>query len=168
MISILRLGHRPHRDFRVTTHVALVARCFGADRMYIAVEDRELQERIDSVNRRFGGHFSVYLERDWKKLIRDFQGTVVHLTMYGLKLSETLPSMRREDDLLVIVGAEKVPSEVYTLSDYNISVGNQPHSEIAALAIFLDRWTGGAWEKAEFGGRIRIIPDARGKRVAEY
>ncbi|TLZ95287.1 MAG: tRNA (cytidine(56)-2'-O)-methyltransferase, partial [Methanobacteriota archaeon] len=30
MITVLRLGHRPARDKRVTTHVALTARAFGA------------------------------------------------------------------------------------------------------------------------------------------
>ncbi|MCC6052717.1 MAG: tRNA (cytidine(56)-2'-O)-methyltransferase, partial [Desulfurococcaceae archaeon] len=29
-IYVLRYGHRPERDKRVTTHVALVARAFGA------------------------------------------------------------------------------------------------------------------------------------------
>ncbi|MCL2143761.1 MAG: tRNA (cytidine(56)-2'-O)-methyltransferase, partial [Methanomassiliicoccaceae archaeon] len=45
--------------------------------------------------------------------------------------------------MLVIVGAEKVPPEVYERSDHNISVGNQPHSEIAALSIFLYEVTQG-------------------------
>ncbi|TFG70124.1 MAG: tRNA (cytidine(56)-2'-O)-methyltransferase, partial [Methanomassiliicoccus sp.] len=30
MIVVLRLGHRPERDQRVTTHVALTARALGA------------------------------------------------------------------------------------------------------------------------------------------
>jgi tRNA (cytidine56-2'-O)-methyltransferase len=62
--------------------------------------------------------------------------------MYGLRIDEEIEGLREEfedRDLLVIVGAEKVPRWVYTHVDYNISVGNQPHSEIAALAVFLDR-----------------------------
>lgn len=35
-IYILRLGHRPKRDRRVTTHVILVARAFGAKGVYIS------------------------------------------------------------------------------------------------------------------------------------
>ena len=42
-------------------------------------------------------------------------------------------------NLLVVVGAEKVPREIYELADYNVGVGSQPHSEISALAILLDR-----------------------------
>ena len=40
---------------------------------------------------------------------------------------------------LIVVGAEKVPRTIYEKSDYNVSVSNQPHSEISALAIVLDR-----------------------------
>ena len=30
-VYVLRIGHRPGRDKRITTHVALVARAFGAN-----------------------------------------------------------------------------------------------------------------------------------------
>jgi len=35
MITVLRIGHRISRDKRITTHVALVARAFGADKILI-------------------------------------------------------------------------------------------------------------------------------------
>ena len=38
MITILRLGHRVVRDQRITTHVALTSRAFGADKIVISVE----------------------------------------------------------------------------------------------------------------------------------
>jgi tRNA (cytidine56-2'-O)-methyltransferase len=44
-------------------------------------------------------------------------------------------------------------------------VGNQPHSEVAALAIFLDRLTERAGLRTEFGGNIKVLPCERGKRV---
>ena len=34
MIEVLRLGHRISRDKRISTHVALVARAFGASKIY--------------------------------------------------------------------------------------------------------------------------------------
>jgi len=34
MIEILRLGHRKKRDARLSTHVALVSRAFGASKIY--------------------------------------------------------------------------------------------------------------------------------------
>ncbi|MGI0148094.1 MAG: tRNA (cytidine(56)-2'-O)-methyltransferase, partial [Thermoplasmata archaeon] len=38
-VTVLRLGHRPSRDKRVTTHVALVARAFGAAGILVDVAD---------------------------------------------------------------------------------------------------------------------------------
>jgi tRNA (cytidine56-2'-O)-methyltransferase len=50
-----------------------------------------------------------------------------------------------------------------------VAVGNQPHSEVAALAILLDRLGHGkALDQLEFpGGKIKVIPCARGKNVVE-
>ncbi|MGN6629805.1 MAG: tRNA (cytidine(56)-2'-O)-methyltransferase, partial [Candidatus Nitrosocosmicus sp.] len=62
--------------------------------------------------------------------------------------------------------AEKTPKELYYLADYNISIGNQPHSEIAALAIFLDRlFEGKQFDKEFSNGRMKIIPSDKGKNI---
>ena len=61
---------------------------------------------------------------------------------------------------------EKVPGDVYDLADYNMAVGNQPHSGVAALALFLDRLQEGLTLKQEFkGGELKIIPSEHGKNV---
>ncbi len=41
-VSVLRLGHRAGRDPRLTTHVALAARAFGARRLYLEPPDPAL------------------------------------------------------------------------------------------------------------------------------
>lgn len=143
MIKVLRLGHRRGRDDRISTHVGLTARQWGADRIVFSGEsdDNIIESQRDIIDR-WGGSTEVEYCEDWKKVIKDFEGLSVHLTMYGLKIDEQIKEVREKfqnQDLLVIVGAEKVPRWVYTNVDYNISVGNQPHSEIAALAVFLDR-----------------------------
>jgi len=170
MITVLRLGHRPQRDKRITTHVALTARNFGADAILIGKEDRVLEDGIRSVTERFGGDFRIETGVNWRRIIRDFRGTKVHLTMYGQNLSDAIPEIRkRGGDMLIIVGAEKVPREVYDEADFNVAVGNQPHSEVAALAVFLDRFTGGVWEQKTFsGGRMRVLPDPRRKTVISH
>jgi len=38
-LEVLRLGHRPARDKRITTHVCLTARALGATRVRIAEKD---------------------------------------------------------------------------------------------------------------------------------
>jgi len=164
-IWIMRIGHRPDRDKRVTTHVALSSRALGAKGIYVDTKDPKLEENIRSVVDRFGGDYKIETGVTWKQVLQDFKGKVVHLTMYGQRVDEALPNIPRDQDILIIVGAEKVPFEVYERADFNVSVGNQPHSEIAALAIFLDRLTGGEALYAERDGQMTVIPCERGKKV---
>jgi tRNA (cytidine56-2'-O)-methyltransferase len=154
MIAVVRLGHRLHRDYRVTTHVALVARAFGASAIYIDRKDTQLEKRIEAVCERFGGDFEIKTGVKWRKIIEEWKGVVVHLTMYGEPIGERIGEIRESEDILVVVGAEKVPYEVYKMVDYNIAIGNQPHSEVAALAIFLDRCTNGGWEVPKMFKRL--------------
>ena len=64
---------------------------------------------------------------------------IVHLSMYGENINEVQEKIQKEENLLIVVGAEKVPREIYELADYNVGVGSQPHSEISALSNLLDR-----------------------------
>jgi tRNA (cytidine56-2'-O)-methyltransferase len=173
-LFVLRLGHRPTRDKRITTHVCLVARAFGAEGIYIAgVRDDCLRFTLERIAGTWGGHFWVQhlpnplaFVREWKRK----GGKVIHLTMYGLPLKdkgEELSSL--QGDILIVVGGEKVPREYYRESDYNLSVGSQPHSEVAALALLLDRLTHGGWESFSFeGAKAKIIPLEKGKAVQEF
>ena len=92
--------------------------------------------------------------------------TIVHLTMYGSPWGETIPSIPIDKPALVVVGGTKVPAEVYHLADHNVSVGNQPHSEVAALAVFLNSWLGPVDKGSKFSGaKMKVIPSAKGKVV---
>jgi len=164
MINVLRIGHRISRDKRITTHVCLVARAFGAEKIFIDTVDKKIEETIKSTSKRFGGNFEIETGVNAKKIIKNWKGTIVHLTMYGQRL-ESINKIDKNKDLLIIVGAEKVPPQIYEFADFNLSVGNQPHSEVAALAIFLDRYTEGKWLKKKFDGKIEILPSDKGKKV---
>jgi tRNA (cytidine56-2'-O)-methyltransferase len=170
-VSVLRIGHRLVRDDRVTTHAALVARAFGADRIYMTGIDQSVSDTVAAVAKRWGGEFEVKVIQDWKALAKAWKkegGKVAHLTMYGINIDDAIGKLRKESKVLVMIGAEKVPREAYDLADYNIAVGNQPHSEIAALAIFLDRMFSGKQLKKELaGGRLKIVPAERGKQIRE-
>jgi tRNA (cytidine56-2'-O)-methyltransferase len=171
-ISVLRIGHRLVRDDRVTTHVALVARAFGADTIYMTgVLDESINDTIAKVSKRWGGRFRVEVVQDWKSLARAWKkegGKVAHLTMYGINIDDMTERLRKESKILVIVGAEKVPQEVYSLADYNIAIGNQPHSEISALAIFLDRiFIGKQFNSIFADANLKIVPTEKGKKVQE-
>jgi tRNA (cytidine56-2'-O)-methyltransferase len=166
-IYIMRIGHRPERDKRVTTHVALSSRALGAKGIYVDTEDPVLEGNIQSVVERFGGDYTIKTGITWQEAIKNFKGKIVHLTMYGQRMDEALPKIPKDEDIMIIVGAEKVPAEVYQTADFNVSVGNQPHSEIAALAIFLDRFTEGQALYADRGGKLTVVPNERGKTVVD-
>lgn len=227
MIAVLRLGERPERDHRINTHLALVARAFGADKLIMFFKDPSLLSSVSSIGERFGGDFVIEVEERnaWRKIIRNWKGIIVHLSMYGLSLDEGIQRLSdaetfekdhhvknetveeevrdevvgeeerdevmgegdkagaqwvgKEDedaqdegerenraDLLIILGGEKVPAEIYQKADFNISVGNQPHSEVAALAVFLDRYHKGSELHTEMKGwKQQIIPMEHGKKM---
>ncbi|QLD85190.1 tRNA (cytidine(56)-2'-O)-methyltransferase [Natronomonas halophila] len=168
-VVVLRLGHRPGRDNRMTTHVGLTARALGADRVVIAGEASNPKGTIEDITGRFGGPFEVELTDSHRQLLRNWDGAVIHLTMYGLPVQDVESDIRedhREGPLLVVVGAEKVPFDVYEAADYNVGVTNQPHSEVAGLAVFLDRLFEGReldreWEDAD----RTVVPKETGKQV---
>lgn len=174
-IIILRWGHRVQRDVRLTTHVALTARALCASGFILAdVEDTHIQETITKITNAWGGDFSFEMGTPWKRAVRDWKakdGIIVHLTAYGenIQTSDVVSRIKaQKKDIMLLVGSQKVPGEFYSeeVSDFNVAVGNQPHSECAALAIFLDRYFGGKelgkpFEKA----RIEIVPKERGKEV---
>jgi len=165
MITVLRIGHRISRDKRITTHVALVARAFGADKIIIDTKDNKIEDNVRSICARFGGDFKIESGVDKKKIIKEWGGVIVHLTMYGEKLNKSIDEIDKNKDLLIIIGAEKVPPQIYEMADFNVSVGNQPHSEVAALAVFLDRYNMGRWNEKQFNGKIEILPSNKGKKV---
>ncbi|MDD1639416.1 MAG: tRNA (cytidine(56)-2'-O)-methyltransferase, partial [Methanomicrobiales archaeon] len=92
-VVVLRLGHRPERDQRVTTHVGLAARAFGANGMLLAEKDTGVVQSLRDVVERWGGDFTIQDGVSWRQCIREWKasgGTVVHLTMYGLKLTDAV------------------------------------------------------------------------------
>lgn len=135
--------------------------------------DDSIIETLKDVNKRWGGEseFEIETIEDWKKMIKNWKkdgGKVIHLTMYGINIDDVIDNVQKENNVLVVISAEKAPREIYDLADYNIAIGNQPHSEIAALAIFLDRAFKGKELKRDFkDAKFKIIPMAKGKRVQQ-
>ena len=167
-IEVLRIGQRVVRDDRVTTHVALVSRAFGAKKIFMDEVNPEIKDTLEKINHTWGGDFQIEIIDNWKPLLKHKQKTakIVHLTMYGESINKISNQIKSEENILIVVGAEKVPREVYELADYNISIGNQPHSEISALAVLLDRIQDGKQFSKTFDDAKRtIIPTNQGKKV---
>lgn len=169
-IEILRIGQRLVRDDRVTTHVALVSRAFGASKILMQEVNPEIKKTISDINRTWGSTFEVEIIDNWKKVLKSKKNSfkIVHLTMYGESIDSVIDKLRQEEQILIVVGAEKVPREAYDLADYNVAVGNQPHSEISALAVLLDRvLQGRQFLKKHENARKEIIPTKHGKKVLD-
>lgn len=173
-ILILRLGHRPERDKRITTHVGLVGRALGAKGMLLTARDKGIESSINEVTQRWGGDFFVQTGVKWDYELKRWKqegGKVCHLTMYGENIIDVIDELRLEAKkdkarIMVVVGAEKVPPILYDLADWNIAVSNQPHSEVAALALFLDHLQRGKELKTKFEhAEMEIVPKRRGKEV---
>ncbi len=168
-IFVLRLGHRIGRDKRISTHCGLVSRAFGAKGIYYSGEkDDMLEKSIMNVVGQWGGPFEINHVKNWRSFIKDFGGINVHLSMYGLPVQKEISKIRKTKNLLVIIGGEKVPGDVYRFSDYNIAVTSQPHSEVAALAVFLHEFSKGRELSKNFQkAKKRIVPQERGKKIIE-
>lgn len=170
-IVILRIGHRIPRDARVTTHVCLAARAFGADGIIISdVVDDKLRQTIEGVVNQFGGTFYIKMGVPWKKSITDWLakgGEVIHLTVYGLPLPEVIEQVRGSPrDKLVVVGGPKVPGEIYQIATHNVSITKQPHSEVASLGVFLDWYfQGKEFYKVFEDAKLKINSSKSGKKV---
>ena len=177
-IVILRWGHRVQRDVRLTTHVALTARALCASGFILAdVEDSHIQETVTKITKAWGGNFHFEMGTPWKRAIRDWKaknGVIVHLTAYGenIQSSDVVKRIKATGrPVMLLMGSQKVPGEFYSeeVSDFNVAVGNQPHSECSALAIFLDRFFEGKELEASFeSAHIEIVPKERGKEVKTH
>ncbi|MEA3254290.1 MAG: tRNA (cytidine(56)-2'-O)-methyltransferase, partial [Candidatus Altiarchaeota archaeon] len=58
-IVVLRIGHRFARDKRISTHIALVARSFGADELVMDALDKDVAESISQVCGEWGGSLVI-------------------------------------------------------------------------------------------------------------
>jgi len=138
------------------------------------VEDRQIKKTIEDVVSKWGGSFFFQMGAPWKTVVHNWKakgGIVVHLTAYGenIQSSTVLQRIREMDkDMLIIVGSRKVPGEFFSsdISDFNVAVGNQPHSECSSLAVFLDRfYQGKGLVKGFQDAELRIVPQKHGKKM---
>lgn len=170
-VNVLRLDHRRKRDARITTHVCLTARAFGASKTILSGEkDSKLMENVEDVVRRWGGNFKIGYQKNWENLMEEWQkngGEIVHLTMYGTPVQEAVRDIKNSPkNKLIVVGGSRVPTKVYKKADHNVSVTSQPHSEVSSLALFLHMLFEGKELELDFkGGEMKVIPTARGKKV---
>jgi len=174
-LVVLRWGHRPQRDVRLTTHVAITARALCASGFILAdTIDIHIEETVNKITKTWGGDFHFEMGTSWKQAVKDWKlggCIVVHLTVYGenIQTSNVMDRIKAKNkNVMLLVGSQKVPGEFYSeeVSDFNVAVGNQPHSECSALAIFLDRFFKGTELGVSFkNAKIAVEPADRGKKI---
>mgnify|MGYP001474336826 FL=1 len=167
-VDVLRLGYRRGRDPRITTHLALVARALGSDGFLLAGDDdQEMFDNLNSVSERFGGELDTEHVSGLGHLKKHVEngGVAVHLTMYGEPFRQAIPKIRRDRPLIIVVGGAKVPGDVYKICQHNVAVGNQPHSEVAALALFMDAWFGESGSERSFNDARLVIEGVNGGKL---
>ena len=177
-ITVLRLGYRIGRDPRINTHLGLVSRALGANEFLVSGDkNNKMFETINQVTKTFGGVFLTKHLESPMTWIRNYKseekgginGTIIHLTMYGEDYRKIVPLIPKNKPLAIIVGGAKVPASIYRMAHYNVSVGNQPHSEVAALALLLDKLQEGNSIDQDFSNpKLEIIPDLERKNVIEH
>ena len=163
-IEVLRLSHRLPRDQRVSTHVALTARALNCTKIfYSGQKDSTYEDAISSITNNFGGPFEIEYTKNPVKLVKEKKAegfVIIHLSMYCSKFESKLKLLKNKD-ILFIVGSEKVDREFYEISDFNLSVSNQPISEVSALGIILYKLYG--FKNIFKNAKIKINPSERGK-----
>jgi Uncharacterized protein conserved in archaea len=75
-VYVLRLGHRPGRDRRVTTHVGLVARAFGANGFILEGCDESVLDSLRKVLHSWGGDMAVECCSSGKEGCDELEGVV--------------------------------------------------------------------------------------------
>ena len=68
-IIILRLGHRYARDKRISTHIGLVARAFGANELVMDIWDPLVEKSINKVVEEWGNSLGIDITKDWRNMI---------------------------------------------------------------------------------------------------
>ena len=121
---------------------------------------------VRSLGNAWGGSFSVVQKVSPLRIISEWKkdgGRVINLSMYGEDMRAPMSELYHVyytlgQPLLVVVGSSKVDGKVYQASDFNLAVTHSPHSEVAALAIFLEKLLGNrAWGRRKPESRIKIL-----------
>jgi len=170
-VNVLRLDHRFERDVRITTHVCLASRAFGASKIYLSGDkDKKLMKNIEELVERWGGSFEIEYKKNYMNLIDEWRnkgGKVIHLTMYGSQVQNVIENIKKSlEDKLIVVGGSRVPTKVYENSDWNVSITNQPHSEVSSLAVFQHMLMDGQEFNLKFeNAAFEVVPVSQGKKV---
>lgn len=161
MIIVLAIGKSKYESM---VDICLTARAFGASSVVLTSSSHEINSKLkrfcNSVANKWGGNFSVQFISNWKSYISSKTNyKTVYLTRYGISIQKQQYSIRSYKNVLLIISTDKERPELNKISDFNISITAQPHSSIAAMAIFLNMYYAGRELSLNFSkAQYKVVP----------
>ena len=135
-LAVLRLSHRVMRDKRISTHLALTARAFGADEFfYTGDHDSHVEESIERIQQEWGGDLTVtHIGKPWN-FLKEWKkqgGIVIHLTMYGIELSNKLKEIQNFENGDLLITTDNFHSWLGPRTSIRVQIG---HLMMSSLVI---------------------------------
>ncbi|MDE1832845.1 MAG: tRNA (cytidine(56)-2'-O)-methyltransferase [Candidatus Micrarchaeota archaeon] len=165
MITVLSIGEG---DYRVRLNMCLTARAFGAAKIvFIGRRDGRISKYIARLNSKWGGMFKVDFSSNAGNTIRSFSKyKKIYLTMFGTPLKQVEYMLKTYKNILLIVTARDWEGQLAKLTDFNVSITNQPHAQVASIAIFLHEFFNGRELAIQFqNAKYKAIPKPKGAQI---
>ncbi|MCL5429977.1 MAG: hypothetical protein M1504_00700 [Candidatus Marsarchaeota archaeon] len=165
MISILVIGKNGYES---NLDLCTAARAFGASNVtFSSKKNSKLIRHFGTMNKKWGGTFSVSFTNDWKKFIDDHRNyKVVYLTRYGVPINKVSYSIKTYKNILVVVSISDAMKQVMQISDFNVGITTQPHCAASAIAVFLHHFYEGRELAMHFeNAQLKVVPDERSVHV---
>ncbi|MEM3841088.1 MAG: hypothetical protein QXN59_00100 [Candidatus Micrarchaeaceae archaeon] len=161
MIIVLVVGKPNYENM---LDICLTARALGASSAVFTISNPQLISRLKRscsvVAKKWGGNFSVQFTSNWKGYLESRRNyKTVHLTRYGIPVQKRLYTLRSYKNIIIAISTTKELKSMCTVADFNISITSQPHSSIAAMAIFLNQYFAGRELSLNFSNaKFKVLP----------
>lgn len=158
MITVLSIGEK---NPRVKLNLCLTARAFGAAKIiFVGRRDANISKHISAINGTWGGIFKVDFASSVKSAVEPLtKYKSVYLTMFGLPLKQLKYTVKTYKNILLIVTSKEYDKQVGELADFKLSITSQPHSQAAAIAIFLHEFFDGREQAMQFqNAKVKVVP----------
>jgi len=168
VISILAIGKYSYLN---SLDLCLTARALGASEIIFTREkEPKIIRHMNGLEKKWGGKFNVTFVKSYKKVLKDATNyKKVYLTRYGMPINKLTYVLNTYKNIMLIVSFTEAPSKMLDiLTDFNVSITEQPHCSIASIAIFLHDFYRGRELAMHFeNAKYKVIPKEHGLSVVK-
>ena len=160
-ISVLVIGKNAYES---NLDLCAAARAFGASNVtFASPKNGRLIKYFKSLNRRWGGTFSVDFTNNWREFLKTKKNyKIVYLTRYGVPINKVEYTLKTYKNILIIVTITEAAKNLYQMADFNVSITTQPHAATSAVAVFLHHFFEGRELSLHFeNAQYKIVPEER-------